>query len=84
MMVRVELEPAVKLSREIIEELQDSNKELQDSNKELHREMEDACRRLIEKSKKEEKSEEEIVADLMAVFALSREKAMEKMNHRQK
>lgn len=73
MMVRVELEPAIKLSREIIEELQDSNKE-------LHREMEDSYRRLIEKSIKEGKSEREIEADLMAVFALSRKKAMEKIN----
>lgn len=86
-MVRVELEPAIRLSREIIEELQDSNRELQDSNKELqdnnkelHQKMEDSCRRLIEKSIKEGKDEKEIEAELMAVFALSREKAMEKIN----
>lgn len=93
-MVRVELEPAIRLSREIIEELQDSNKELQesnkklqdsnkelqDSNKELHQKIEDSCRCLIEKSIKEGKGEKEIEAELMAVFALSREKAMEKIN----
>ena len=49
MMVRAELEPAIKLSREIIQELQDSNKELQDSNKELqdsNRELQDSNREL--------------------------------------
>lgn len=93
-MVRVELEPAIRLSREIIEELQesnrelqdsnkelqDSNKELQDNNKELHQKMEDSCRRLIEKSIKEGKDEKEIETELMVVFALPREKAMEKIN----
>ena len=101
MMVRVELEPAIKLSREIIEELldsnkklqdsnkklqdsnkelQDSNRKLQDSNKELHQKIEDSCRCLIEKSIKEGKDEKEIGAELMTVFALSGEKAMEKIN----
>ena len=61
-MVRVELEPAIRLSREIIEELQDSNREL------------------IEKSIKEGKDEKEIETELMVVFALPREKAMEKIN----
>ena len=107
-MIRVELEPAIRLSREIIEELQDSNKELQasnkklqdsnkelqdsnkklqdsnkklqDSNKELHQKIEDSCRCLIEKSIKEGKDEKEIGAELMAVFALPGEKAMEKIN----
>lgn len=77
MMVRVELEPAIKLSREIIQELQDSNKE-------LHQGMEDSYRRLIEKSIKEGKSEEEIVDDLMTIFALPQKMAGEKIEHYKK
>ena len=102
MLVRVELEPVIKLSREIIDELQesnkglqgdikklkdsnrelqDSNRELQDSNKELYQGMEDSCRRLIEKSRSRGKSAEETEDELMAVFALSRETAKEKMKY---
>ena len=77
--VSAEVEPAVKLSREIIQELQDDIKELQDNNKELHQEKENACRRLIEKVKAEEKSEKEAVKELMVIFALSEEMAKEKV-----
>ena len=91
--VSVEVKPAIKLSREIIQELQDdikelqdnnkelqdNNKELQDNNKELHQEKENACRRLIEKVKAEEKSEKEAVKELMVIFALSEEMAKEKV-----
>lgn len=102
MLVRVELEPVIKLSREIIDELQesnkglqgdikklqdsnrelrDSNRELQNSNKELFQGMEDSYRRLIEKSRSRGKSVEETEDELMAVFALSRETAKEKMKY---
>ncbi len=91
--VSAEVEPAIKLSREIIQELkddikelqesnkelQDNNRELQDNNRELHQEKENACKRLIEKAKMEEKSEEEAVEELMVIFALSEEKAKEKV-----
>ena len=91
--VSAEVEPAIKLSREIIQELkddikglqesnkelQDNNRELQDSNKELHQEKENACRRLIEKAQVEEKSEKEAVEELMVIFALSEETAKEKV-----
>ena len=98
MLVRVELEPAIKLPREIIQELQESNKELEESNKELEesnkelreskkeekeknkelrQRVEDSYRRLIEKSIKEGKNEREMVTDLMEVFALSQETALE-------
>lgn len=95
MLVRMELEPAVKLSREIIQELRDSNKELQDSNKELqdnnkelqgnveklHKRVEDSYRRLIQKSESEGKTVEETEAELMAVFALTEEETREKIRH---
>lgn len=64
-MIRVELEPAIKLSREIIQE--------------LRKDMEDSYRRLIEKLESEGKSAEETEDDLMAVFALPRETAREKI-----
>lgn len=91
--VSAEVEPAIKLSREIIgeleediqklqdsnQELQDSNQELQDSNRELHQELENGCRRLIAISQRDGKSKKETRALLMAVFALSEKEADEKM-----
>lgn len=91
--VSAEVEPAIKLSREIIgeleediqklqdsnQELQDSNQELQDSNQELHQELENGCRRLIAISQRDGKSKKETRALLMAVFALSEKEADEKM-----
>lgn len=68
MLIRINadhMEPAIKLSREVIDE--------------LHREAEASCRRLIEKSLNEGKTAEETEADLIAVFALPEETAREKM-----
>lgn len=71
-MIRVELEPAIKLSREIIQELQESNRN-------LCQEMENAYRRSIDKSVREGKSAEEAAEELATIFALSKEAAREKV-----
>lgn len=71
-MIRVELEPAIKLSREIIQELQESNRN-------LCQEMENAYRRFIDKSVREGKSAEEAAEELATIFALSKEAAREKV-----
>ena len=49
--VSAEVEPAIKLSREIIEDLKDDIRELQDSNKELHdsnKELQNSNKRLTD------------------------------------
>lgn len=71
--VSAEVEPAIKLSREVIQELKEDIKELQ-------QEMEDACRRMIEKLEKEGKSAKEAKEDLMTIFALTEEEAEEKVS----
>ena len=83
--VSAEVEPAIKLSREIIqelkediEELQGSNRELQESIRELHQDMENGCRRLVAALRDEGKSREETKALLMAVFAPSEKSVGEK------
>lgn len=84
--VSAKVEPAIKLSREIIQELRDDNRELQDDNrklldniKEYCQKMEDASRRLMEKAKSEGKGKQETAEELAAVFALSEEAAEEKV-----
>lgn len=80
--VNAEVEPAIKLDREIIRELRDNNKELQDNNKELqdgiNRERESAGR-LVKELKKEGKSMEETENVLAKVFLLTAEEAEEKV-----
>lgn len=78
--VSAEVEPAIKLSREIIQELKEDIQELQSSNRELQQEMEDACRRMIEKLEKEGKSAKEAKEELMTIFALTEEEAEEKVS----
>lgn len=91
--VSVEVEPAIKLSREIIEELredikglqkgnrelQKDNGELQDSNKEFHRKQENSCRNLIRRLRGEGKSMEEAEEALVEVFSLTKREAEEKV-----
>lgn len=84
--VSAEVEPAIKLSREIIEELrediqglQDDNRELINRNNALHQELEDAFRELVNASKMEGKSTEETVNLLMKVFSLGKEDAEKKV-----
>ena len=91
--VSAEVEPAIKLSREIIEELredieelrgsnrelQNDNRELQENIRELQHDMENGCQRLLAAQREEGKSKEEAKALLMTVFALSESAAKEKM-----
>lgn len=84
--VSVEVEPAIKLSREIIEELRDDikglqkgNRELQDSNKEFLRKQENSCRNLIRRLRGEGKSMEEAEEALVEVFSLTKQEAEEKV-----
>lgn len=96
--VSAEVEPVIKLSREIIAELQESNKELQESNQELqesnkelkesknvlHQELENACRRMIGEMIKDGKSTEETENMIMRVFSLTKKEAEEKIQAYQK
>lgn len=84
--VSEEVEPAIKLSREIIEELredieelQGSNRELQENISELHQDLENSYRRLTEKARSDGKTERETEEELMTVFALSESAAKEKI-----
>lgn len=60
--------------------LKEDIQELQSSNRELQQEMEDACRRMIEKLEKEGKSAKEAKGELMTIFALTEEEAEEKVS----
>ena len=73
--VSAEVEPAIKLSREIIQELQEDIQELQGNNQELRQELEKACRELISEAVKEGKSMEETVNMTMRIFSLTRDDA---------
>lgn len=81
--VSAEVEPAIKLDREIIQELRDSNRELQDNNRELQnridQELEGSSRRLANELKREGKSEEEAKDVLMKIFLLTEKEAAEKI-----
>lgn len=91
--VSAEVEPAIKLSREIIAELQEdirgfqeSNKELQEKNRELqgsknvlHKELENACRRMIDEAVRDGKNAEETENMLIRVFSLTKKEAKEKV-----
>lgn len=84
--VSAEVEPAIKLSREIMEELrdnirelQDSNKELQDSKNALRQELENVCRGMVTEAVKDGKDREETENMLMRVFSLTKEEAKEKV-----
>ena len=80
--VSAEVEPAIKLSWEIEQEnrkLRHSNDELQSNNKELRRELENACKRMINEAEREGKSAEEIVNMIMRVFSLTKREAEEKV-----
>ena len=87
--VNAEVEPAIKLDREIIQELrdnivelQDNNKELQDNNKELQNRIDqgrESAGRLVKELKKEGKSREEAENVLVKVFLISAEEAKEKV-----
>lgn len=70
--VSAEVEPAIKLSREIIEELQESKNV-------LHQELENACRRMIDEMTKDGKSTEETEEMIMKVFSLTKKDAKEKV-----
>lgn len=87
--VSAEVEPAIKLSWEIEQEnrelrhsnneLQNNNKELQHNNNKLRKELENACRGMINEAVREGKSTEETVYMVMRVFSLSKEEAEEKV-----
>lgn len=87
--VSSEVEPAIKLDREIIQELrddimelQDNNKELQDNNKELQDKIDrgrESVVRLVNELKKDGKSREEVEDVLAKVFLLTEEEAKEKV-----
>ena len=79
--VSEEVEPAIKLSREIIaelkddiQELQDDIQELQDSKAALQLQLENACRRMIDEAVKDGKGTEETENMLMSVFSMTKRK----------
>ena len=96
--VSEEVEPAIKLSREIIEdlkddirELQDSNKELQNSNKRLtdgknvlRQELENAYGKMISEATGDGRSTEETVNMLRRIFSLTKEEAEAKVKEYRK
>ena len=84
--VSEEVEPAIKLSREIIaelkddiQELQDDIQELQDSKAALQLQLENACRRMIDEAVKDGKGTEETENMLMSVFSMTKREAEEKV-----
>lgn len=81
--VSTEVEPAIKLSREIIQELQESIQELQGNNQELRRELEKACCGLIGEAVKEGKSTKETVDMIVRVFSLTKDEAEAKVKEYQ-
>ena len=88
--VSTEVEPAIKLSREIIQELQGSiqalqgnMQELQGNNQELRRELEKACCGLIGEAVKEGKSTKETVDMIVRVFSLTKDEAEAKVKEYQ-
>lgn len=88
--VSTEVEPAIKLSREIIQELQESiqelqgnMQELQGNNQELRRELEKACCGLIGEAVKEGKSTKETVDMIVRVFSLTKDEAEAKVKEYQ-
>ena len=79
------MEPAIKLSREIIaelkddiQELQDDIQELQDSKAALQLQLENACRRMIDEAVNG-KGTEETENMLMSVFSMTKREAEEKV-----
>ena len=60
-------------------ELQHSNKELQHNNNELRKELENACKGMINETVREGKSTEETVNMIMRVFSLTKEEAEERV-----
>ena len=84
--VSEEVEPAIKLSREIIEDLKDdirelrnNNKKLMDSKNVLLQELENACEKTIGEAAEDGRSTEETVNMLMRVFSLTKEEAEAKV-----
>lgn len=80
--VSAEVEPAIKLSWEIEQEnreLRYSNKELQHNNNELRKELENACKGMINEAVREGKSTEETVNMIIRVFSLTKEEAEERV-----
>ena len=84
--VSEEVEPAIKLSREIIEDLKDDIRELQNNNKRLtdsknvlHQELEKAYGKMISEATGDGKSTEETVNMLMRIFSLPKEEAEAKI-----
>ncbi len=96
--VSAEVEPAIKLSREIIEDLKDDIRELQGSNKELRnsnkrltdsknvlrQKLENAYGKMISEAAGDGKSTEETVNMLMRVFSLTKEEAEAKVKEYRK
>lgn len=84
--VSEEVEPAIKLSREIIEDLKDdirelrnNNKKLMDSKNVLRQELENAYEKTIGEAAGDGRSTEETVNMLMRVFSLTKEEAEAKV-----
>ena len=80
------MEPAIKLSREIIEDLKDdirelrnNNKKLMDSKNVLRQELENAYEKTIGEAAGDGRSTEETVNMLMRVFSLTKEEAEAKV-----